>query len=270
MALTQPTTLADWAPQGSVSVFTRLLSYLRSAWINLVHDNPIAWKIGLRGRANAFEDMEGPFFLIGAPSRQVADGQAVLASPSVLDQYEPFLLLLTVKDTRGDPVPHAKIDTWQANSVGSYYFASWTLRGTATADAQGRLELLTVRPGDYAGRSAHVHMRVEGPPRAKNGGHAPLTTQAYVLRGNDPSYLGRDVLGRFFRARQDGLVVTCYAASEGQGEEEGKPYRDLQKVPADESDLRDAVSRWDAKLKAHGVSKPLLSVGRHEIMLTAL
>ena len=107
MALTQPTSLADWAPHGSVSLFTRLLSYLRSAWINLVHDNPIAWKLGLRGRANAFEDMEGectvvppvcalvnrhnskragPFFLIGAPSRQVADGQAVLASPKILNR----------------------------------------------------------------------------------------------------------------------------------------------------------------------------------------
>ena len=71
------------------------------------------------------------------------------------------------------------------------------------------------------------------------------------------------------RSRQDGLVVTCYAASEGQGEN-GEPYRDLQKVPADEPDLRDAVSRWEAKLKGHGVSKPLLSVGRHEIELTAL
>ena len=116
-------------------------------------------------------------------------------------EYEPFLLVLTIKDTRGDPVPHAQIDAWQANSAGSYYFASWTLRGTATADAQGRLELLTVRPGDYAGRSAHVHMRVEGPAKTKTrtktrtkGGLAPLTTQAYVLRGNDPVHLGRDVL----------------------------------------------------------------------------
>ncbi|PIL37621.1 hypothetical protein GSI_01315 [Ganoderma sinense ZZ0214-1] len=272
MTLTQPTTLVDWAPYGSVSLFTRLLSHLRSTWINLVHDNPIAWKIGLRGRANAFEDMEGPFFLIGAPSRQVADGQAVLASPEVLNQFEPFLLALTIKDTRGDPVPHATIDAWQANSVGSYYFASWTLRGKATTDAQGRLEVLTVRPGDYAGRSAHVHMRIEGPVKGK---HAPLTTQVYVLRGNDPSHLGQDVPARFFRSRQDGLVVTCYAASEGQGEDQGeedasKPYRDLQKVPAEESDLCDAVSRWDAKLKGHGVSKPILSVGRHEIMLTAL
>ena len=114
-------------------------------------------------------------------------------------EYEPFLLVLTIKDTRGDPVPHAQIDAWQANSAGSYYFASWTLRGTATADAQGRLELLTVRPGDYAGRSAHVHMRVEGPAGTKTrtktkGGLAPLTTQAYVLCGNDPVHLGRDVL----------------------------------------------------------------------------
>ena len=242
MTLAQPTTFADWAPHTSVSLFTRLLSFLRSTWVNLVHDNPLAWRLGLRGKANDFEDMEGmrtveshrlhklsdrpghetkrtgPFFLIGAPSRQISDGQAVLASPEVLNreptppssirtqadvltsslpclqtEYEPFLLILTIKDTRGDPVPHAQIDAWQADSAGSYYFASWTLRGKATADAQGRLELLTVRPGDYTGRSAHVHMRIKGPAKGK-GRHAPLTTQAYVLRGNDPSHLGRDVV----------------------------------------------------------------------------
>ena len=71
------------------------------------------------------------------------------------------------------------------------------------------------------------------------------------------------------RSRQDGLVVTCYAALEAQGEN-GEPYRDLQRVPEEDSDLHDAVSRWEAKLKGHGVSKPLLSVGRHEIELTAL
>ena len=97
----------------------------------------------------------------------------------------------------------AKIDAWHANSAGSYYFASWTLRGTATADAQGRLELLTVRPGDYAGRSAHVHMRIAGPTKGRRT--VPLTTQAYVLRGNDPRYLGRDVLCVFESSCRRGL-----------------------------------------------------------------
>lgn len=41
-------------------------------------------------------------------------------------------------------------------------------------------------------------------------------------------------------------------------------------LPAEESDLHEAVGRWDARLKERGVSKPLLSVGRHEIKLTAL
>ena len=72
---------------------------------------------------------------------------------------------------------------------------------------------------------------------------------------------------RFIRPRPDGLVVQCYATSEG---EDGKPYRDLQKLPADDVELVDAVSQWDAKLKEHGVSKPILSVGRHDIKLTAL
>ena len=104
-------------------------------------------------------------------------------------EYEPFLLVLTIKDTKGDPVPHATIDAWQANSVGSYYFATWTLRGKATTDTNGRLELLTVRPGDYAGRSAHVHMRITG----TEGRHVPMTTQAYVLLGNDPKYMKNDM-----------------------------------------------------------------------------
>ena len=102
----------------------------------------------------------------------------------------------------------------------------------------------------------------------------------YIVRRDAPrtwSDVARGCRGRFFRSRQDGLVVTCYAASESPGEgeagergENSKPYRDLQMLPAEESDLHEAVGRWDARLKERGVSKPLLSVGRHEIKLTAL
>lgn len=106
----------------------------------------------------------------------------------------PFLLILDVKDAKGDPIPNAVLDGWQADSEGVYHFASWTLRGKVTADAYGRAEILTVRPGDYGApllgkRAGHLHLMVTG----VQGKHAPLTTQVYVCPANDTEHLRIDL-----------------------------------------------------------------------------
>ncbi|TBU58687.1 hypothetical protein BD310DRAFT_977227 [Dichomitus squalens] len=75
--------------------------------------------------------------------------------------------------------------------------------------------------------------------------HVPMTTQAYVLRGNDPQYLSNDI-GGFHHSRPDGLVVHYYATSKG---EDDKPYRDPERLHADDVELVDAVGRWNTKLK---------------------
>ena len=102
--------------------------------------------------------------------------------------------MLEIKDAKGEPVPNATLDCWQADTDGGYYFASWTLRGKMTTDAHGRAEILTVRPGDYGSkmigtRPGHMHLMVTG----TKGKHAPLTSQVYVCQANEAKYLDGDL-----------------------------------------------------------------------------
>ncbi len=55
--MAQVTTAADWAPYIPVSLFTRLLSFARSAWVMVMVDNPLTWKL-FKGR-NELDDIEG-------------------------------------------------------------------------------------------------------------------------------------------------------------------------------------------------------------------
>lgn len=109
-------------------------------------------------------------------------------------EYGPFLFLFVVKDAKGDPVPNATLDWWQADSDGGYYFRSWTLRGKVTTDAHGRAEVLSVNPGEYGipfmgKRSGHVHLNVSGTA----GKHRFMTTQVYVCEGNKSERVHTDM-----------------------------------------------------------------------------
>lgn len=65
------------------------------------------------------------------------------------------------------------MDFWQANARGVYDNAGFRLRGHQSTDAQGRFSLTTIVPGEYAGRTEHIHVKVT--PR----GRSTLTTQLY-------------------------------------------------------------------------------------------
>ena len=56
---------------------------------------------------------------------------------------------------------------------GIYDNSGYRLRGHQYADGQGRYELETVIPGIYAGRTGHIHVRVQAPEGTK------LTTQLF-------------------------------------------------------------------------------------------
>ncbi|KAL7282757.1 hypothetical protein ACG7TL_004232 [Trametes sanguinea] len=264
--MTQVATVADWAPRLSVSLLTRLVSFTRSAFVMTVVENPLTWKLGIRG-SNEMEDIEGPFYILGAPQRQIEDGKAVMASKDYLEKYGPFLFIFEVKDEKGEPVPNATLDWWQADTEGGYYFASWTLRGKVKTDANGRVEVLSVRPGDYGSkvlgeRAGHVHLIVDG----TQGKHRAMTTQAYVCPGNRSEHMMKD-LANYTRKSRPGNMATCYSIPAANG---GEKYWELPELPADDTETANRVAWWNAKLKERGIDRQVLGVGRHQLKLSTL
>ena len=82
-----------------------------------------------------------------------------------------------VLNLRGMPVPHARLDIWQANAAGKYRHPSDSnpapldpnFKGFArlTTDAAGRYRFRTIKPGGYPTaegdmRPPHIHFDVEG------------------------------------------------------------------------------------------------------------
>ncbi|KAH9854880.1 Intradiol ring-cleavage dioxygenase [Lenzites betulinus] len=245
-------TRISWGPLMPITLVTLVISVIRSIWIVLVVDNVLSWKLGFRGH-NEQDDVEGPFYLVGAPHRQIDVGKGVVASIRLLKKHGPFLFIFDVKDSKGDPVPNAALDWWQADSNGGYYFATWTLRGQLKTDAHGRAEVLSIRPGDYATRPGHVHLAISGTP----GKHRDMTTQAYVCRNNDALYMLRDI-PRF------GNRVACWAIPTANG---GELYWGFPELPANDVDAVKRVGWWNAKLKEQNVGREIIAVGRHEAYL---
>lgn len=108
---------------------------------------------------------EGPFYKAGSPQR------ASLLEPGMAGTK---LTITGQVFTRGcRPVPNAWLDFWQADAQGRYDNAGYRLRGHQVTDAAGRYTLVTVMPGEYPGRTPHIHVKV----KASNG--PVLTTQLY-------------------------------------------------------------------------------------------
>jgi protocatechuate 3,4-dioxygenase beta subunit len=71
------------------------------------------------------------------------------------------------------PVANALLEFWHCDEAGNYDNTSFRHRGHLFADAQGRYSLETIVPGEYPGRTRHIHVKVRAP-----GGRV-LTTQLY-------------------------------------------------------------------------------------------
>jgi protocatechuate 3,4-dioxygenase beta subunit len=108
--------------------------------------------------------MAGPYYSAGSPERT-----------SLVEDLPGTRLVLTgyVLDTDCQPVPGAWIDFWQADSQGVYDNTGYTLRGHQYTGADGRYQLETIVPGQYPGRTEHLHVKVRAP------GGTELTTQLY-------------------------------------------------------------------------------------------
>ena len=109
---------------------------------------------------------EGPYYSPGSPERTTLYEDGMPGTVLVITGY--------VFDTNCQPVANAWIDFWQAGADGEYDNSGYTLRGHQYTDASGRYTLTTVIPGEYPGRTPHIHVKVQAP----NG--PELTTQLYV------------------------------------------------------------------------------------------
>ena len=108
---------------------------------------------------------EGPYYKAGSPQR------AVLYEPG--DGGKRIRLTGRVLDRQGRPLPGAWIDVWQSDEAGSYDNRGFAFRGHVSADSEGVYEFQTILPGEYSGRTPHIHVKV------RSGSGPVLTTQLY-------------------------------------------------------------------------------------------
>jgi protocatechuate 3,4-dioxygenase beta subunit len=108
---------------------------------------------------------EGPYYKAGAPqsANLVTEGMAGTR----------LTLMGHVVDTSCTPLANAKVEIWQADSSGTYDNSGYTLRGYVLTDAEGRFTIQTIVPGEYPGRTEHIHVKVTPP------GGSTLTTQLF-------------------------------------------------------------------------------------------
>jgi intradiol ring-cleaving dioxygenase-like protein len=108
---------------------------------------------------------EGPYFTPNSPQR------ASLVEAGMAGQR--LVVAGTVLTTGCRPVQRALLDFWQADDAGRYDNQGYRLRGHQFSDTEGGWRLETVVPGLYAGRTRHLHVKVQAP------GGPVLTTQLY-------------------------------------------------------------------------------------------
>ena len=113
---------------------------------------------------------EGPYFKAGSPER------SVLADASTPGTH--LTLEGAVVGTDCAPIAGAVVEVWQADASGAYDNAGYGFRGHVLTDANGRFTVETVVPGEYPGRTPHIHLKLTPP------GGSTLTTQVYFPDSN--------------------------------------------------------------------------------------
>lgn len=101
------------------------------------------------------EQTEGPYYMPNTPERNI------LFEPDMTG--ERLIVVGYVLDPNCQPIPNAWLDFWQADANGVYDNTGYTLRGHQFADSQGQYFLETVMPGEYPGRTEHIHVKVQAP-----------------------------------------------------------------------------------------------------------
>lgn len=134
------------------------------------------------------EQDEGPFYIDLARVRRdiVEDRSGV-----------PLALALTVVDVKAcEPIRDAAVDIWHCDALGVYSgepsegsAGTTFLRGIQLTDVNGRAEFATIYPGQYPGRTTHIHLKVHLGGRGSNGtysgGRVSHTGQLFTADRDD-------------------------------------------------------------------------------------
>jgi protocatechuate 3,4-dioxygenase beta subunit len=108
---------------------------------------------------------EGPYYTPNSPERASLIEPGMGGTKLIVTGY--------VLTTDCQPIANAWLDFWQADDQGVYDNAGYRLRGHLFTDETGRYTLETILPGEYPGRTEHIHVKVQAP----NG--SILTSQIY-------------------------------------------------------------------------------------------
>ena len=126
---------------------------------------------------------EGPFYPDKLPLDK--DNDLIIVGDSTTPAVGQITHLTgRVLDPSGKPVKDAQIEIWQVNAHGIYlntrdsghrpYDQNFQGYGTFTTAKNGEYRFRTIKPVPYAGRTAHIHVRVN------RNGREVLTTQAFI------------------------------------------------------------------------------------------
>lgn len=123
----------------------------------------------------------GPFYPEALPSESDADLVTIGNGPPATG--EVIEVTGRVLGLDGRPIPQATVQLWQANAWGRYAHSRDTRDvpldpnfqgfGAVRTDDAGRYRFRTIKPGEYPGRTRHLHFLIGGP------GFEPLPTQMY-------------------------------------------------------------------------------------------
>jgi len=247
-------TIQDLVVQKSVPSYLLATSALRLFAVFLFKENFALWSWLQQGSRNPRADMEGPYYVLGAPERELEEGKALLASHDDLKQSYPYLLSIKILTPKGEPIKGAVLDWWQADSHGVYTASSYRLRGKFKTDANGKIEVLTVAPGKYGPtnytRAGHFHFIVSGKSVVDGGKEKEweaLTTQVYVCKENDTKELKTDFIN-YVRGVRTANMVHSYSTSPAADSSE--TFMSLPSLPASEEDATASVSWWNKTLQS--------------------
>lgn len=142
---------------------------------------------------------EGPYYKEGSPERQKISEDGTPGTHLILKGY--------VFDTECKRISNAWLDFWQADGEGNYDNEGFNLRGHQFTNKDGFFRIETVVPGQYPGRTEHIHFKVRRDEKS-----SAITSQLFFpdASGNHSDSIYSDSLLVDFGTDPDGSKYASF------------------------------------------------------------